>query len=73
MTSVTFWAGKHLTQAEEDRLRAFVRLYEEAGCSDDAAWLRRFLPENVAGWTPDELESGAHLGPWLSVDARVEQ
>jgi hypothetical protein len=33
--------------------------------------LERFLPENDHRWTPNELESGAHLGPWMLVDAEV--
>ena len=35
---------------------------------DVAETFERFLPENDHRWTPDELEVGAHAGPWMSFD-----
>ena len=63
------WAGKHLTDEEELRTRRLVALLERTGDDDGAAALSRFLPERAGEWTPDQLELGAHAGPWLSVDA----
>jgi hypothetical protein len=65
--SVVLWAGKALTGAEEERARRMVALLERAGEADAAADLARFLPGSAHGWTPDELELGAHAGPWLGV------
>jgi hypothetical protein len=42
-----------------------VALLERAGEREAAADLARFLPGSGHGWTPDELELGAHAGPWL--------
>ena len=38
-----------------------------AGERDAAAAFARFLPEFEHEWTPDELELGAHAGPWLGL------
>ncbi|MGE0027899.1 MAG: hypothetical protein AB7O78_00565 [Thermoleophilia bacterium] len=65
--SVVLWAGKALTGDEEERARQMVALLERAGEADAAADLARFLPESGHDWTPDELELGAHAGPWLSI------
>jgi hypothetical protein len=35
---------------------------------EDRVNLERFLPENLYRWTPDELEFGAHNGPWFLID-----
>jgi len=65
--SVVLWAGKPLTGDEEERARRMVALLERTGEADAAADLARFLPEAGHAWTPDELELGAHAGPWLSI------
>ncbi len=65
--SVVLWAGKALTGDEAERARRMVALLERAGEADAAADLARFLPDSGHGWTPDELELGAHAGPWLSI------
>lgn len=66
------WAGKHLSGDEEQRLRDLIEVFGQAGCSEDVEWYGRFLPENAHTWTPDELEFGAHHGPWLSFSAAVD-
>jgi hypothetical protein len=41
---------------------------------EDRVNLERFLPENLYRWTPDELEFGAHNGPWFLIgDVTAEQ
>jgi hypothetical protein len=74
-----FWAGKQLKAEEELRLRRIVALLrrieedeqatedERIGAREDRVHLERFLPENVRTWTPDELELGAHSGPWFEI------
>ncbi|HET6689387.1 MAG TPA: hypothetical protein VFG74_00845 [Miltoncostaeaceae bacterium] len=71
--SVVLWAGKALTRDEEERARRMVALLERAGEGDAAADLARFLPGSGHGWTPDELELGAHAGPWLSIGGGPEE
>ena len=29
--------------------------------------LERYLPESADDWTPDQLEGGAHIGPWCDM------
>jgi hypothetical protein len=65
--SVVLWAGKALSGEEEERTRRMVALLERNGEHDAAAGLARFLPGSGHGWTPDELELGAHAGPWLGI------
>jgi hypothetical protein len=67
--STVLWAGKRLTDAEELTARRIVALLERTGDEDAAEALSRFLPERAGDWTPDQLELGAHAGPWLSMDA----
>jgi hypothetical protein len=72
------WAGKALDAEEELGLRRVVgllRRVEESGATngsgnarEDRVHLERFLPENLHRWTPDELEFGAHNGPWFLID-----
>jgi hypothetical protein len=73
-----FWAGKRLDADEELSLRrvvALLRRIEGAGrtederrsAGEDRTNLERFLPENAHKWTPDELEFGAHNGPWFEI------
>lgn len=73
-----FWAGKELNRDEELSLRRVVALLrrieedgttedERSGARDDRVHLELFLPENVRKWTPDELEFGAHAGPWFEI------
>jgi hypothetical protein len=66
-----FWAGKNLSAEEERSLRDLVALLRRTGTREMAENFERFLPENADRWTPDELEMGAHVGPWLAFDARV--
>jgi hypothetical protein len=70
--SVVLWAGKALTGDEAERARRMVALLERAGEADAAADLARFLPGSGHAWTPDELELGAHAGPWLSIGGGPE-
>jgi len=59
------WAGKRLTDSEELRTRRLVAKARRLGLHMTARTYERFLPEHDDRWTPDELELGAHLGPWL--------
>ena len=74
MNSATMlWAGKPLSDEEELRTRRFVAKLRRMGKHELADGYERFLPENDARWTPDELELGAHVGPWLDFgDVAVE-
>lgn len=79
-----FWAGKKLDADEERRLRRVVTLLrriedngraerERRNAAEDRLNLQRFLPENDHTWTPDELEFGAHHGPYFELgDVAVE-
>jgi hypothetical protein len=77
-TMPVLWAGKALDGEEELRLRrvvALLRRVEKSGVTnasvnarEDRVNLERFLPENLYRWTPDELEFGAHNGPWFLID-----
>jgi hypothetical protein len=73
-----FWAGKQLDPDEELRLRRAVALLrriednrgskaEDNTAQADRKHLELFLPENAHRWTPDELEFGAHNGPWFEI------
>jgi hypothetical protein len=66
-----FWAGKELSTEEETALRRVVAALRRNGREGDAECMERFLPENLHKWTPDELEAGAHHGPWMSFDAEL--
>lgn len=66
---VVLWAGKPLDSADEAATRALVDLMRRSGDDEGAEAFARFLPERDDEWTPDELEVGAHAGPWLSVGA----
>jgi hypothetical protein len=76
------WAGKRLPADEELQLRRTVallrRIEEQGSTSDDREVssearmdLERFLPENGHRWTPNELETGAYLGPWMIAGATI--
>jgi hypothetical protein len=65
------WAGRHLSPDEEAGTRRVVAFLRGLGDDATADNLERFLPENDDGWTPDELERGAHVGPWLSFAMEV--
>jgi hypothetical protein len=65
------WAGKELSGEEEAGLRRVVQILRRNGGAADAECLERFLPENLHTWTPNELETGAHVGPWMSFGAQV--
>jgi len=69
MTTTLLWAGKQLTADEKRRTRRVAAKLRRCGDTDAAAALERFLPEHASAWTPDELEAGAHQGPWLRLDA----
>jgi hypothetical protein len=66
---VMLWAGKHLTDDEELRTRRLVSMLRRVGDDDVAETFERFLPEHAERWTPDELELGAHVGPWVQMGA----
>jgi hypothetical protein len=70
-SSTVLWAGKHLTDEEELQTRRMVALLRRAGDDEGAEALAAFLPEALGEWTPDQLEAGAHNGPWLSFAARA--
>lgn len=67
-SDTVLWAGKHLTGEEAAGARRAVDLLTRAGDPYGAAAFARFLPETAHAWTPDELELGAHAGPWLGLD-----
>jgi hypothetical protein len=68
MNSATMlWAGKRLSDEEELRTRRLVAKLRRNGKDDLADAYERFLPEHDERWTPDELELGAHVGPWLAL------
>lgn len=66
------WAGKRLSRDEDAALRRVVSMLGRTGRAEQADYFRRFLPEYVDDWSPDDLEAGAHLGPWMSFEAAVE-
>lgn len=66
-----FWAGKRLEAEDELQLRRLIALLRRTGDPETAESLERFLPENDHRWTPNELEMGAHLGPWMLFGARA--
>jgi hypothetical protein len=70
-SDVMLWAGKQLSEDEAAAARRLVALLRRVGKRDDAANLARFLPESEHQWTPDELELGAHVGPWLGFGGRL--
>ena len=70
--SVVLWAGRPMSGDEEERTRRMVALLERTGEREAAADLARFLPGSGHAWTPDELEHGAHAGPWLSIGGGPE-
>jgi len=78
--NLTLWPGKRLDLAEEAWLRNRVASLQRAEDARADGWegsrterhsLERYLPENDARWTPDQLEGGAHIGPWSDMDAGV--
>jgi hypothetical protein len=72
-TGTILWAGKRLTDEEELSTRRLVSLLHRVGDDDSAVVFERFLPEHDERWTPDELEMGAHVGPWAQFDgAEIE-
>jgi hypothetical protein len=71
-SSTVLWAGKQLSDDEELQTRRMVALLQRVGDDEGAAELAAFLPEALGEWTPDQLEAGAHNGPWLSFGGRVD-
>ena len=69
---VMLWAGKPLTDEEAVATRRAVALMRRLGDEDTALHLARFLPEAEHDWTPDELELGAHAGPWMGIEGSLE-
>jgi len=76
--NLTLWPGKRLDLAEEAWLRnrlASLQRAEDAradgweGARRERLSLERYLPENEERWTPDQLEGGAHIGPWSDMAA----
>ena len=68
-TATMLWAGKRLSEDEELRTHRLIAKLRRAGKYELADAYERFLPGNDGRWTPDELELGAHVGPWLSLGA----
>lgn len=66
-TGTMLWAGKRLSDQEELRTRRLVAKLRRNDKDELADSYERFLPEHDDRWTPDELELGAHVGPWLSL------
>lgn len=71
-SSTVLWAGKRLSDEELAAAERVVALLARAGDEAGAAAFARFLPGSEHSWTPDELELGAHAGPWLQLDADLE-
>jgi len=78
--NLTLWPGKRLELAEEAWLRNRVASLQRAEDARADGWegsrkerlsLERYLPEHDASWTPDQLEGGAHIGPWSDMAAGV--
>jgi hypothetical protein len=76
--NLMFWPGKRLDRAEQEWLRNRIRSLERAENARADGWegarkerlsLTRYLPENADDWTPDQLEGGAHIGPWCDIPA----
>jgi hypothetical protein len=72
-SDVMLWAGKRLTDEEAAAARRAVALMRRLGEDETALHLARFLPETEHDWTPDELELGAHAGPWMGVQAEISE
>ncbi len=70
-SNTVLWAGKRLTDEETEATRRLVDLLARAGDPESAASLTRFLPGSDHTWTPDELELGAHAGPWLQPGGEI--
>ena len=70
-TAQMLWAGKRLSAEQEDDTRRVVALLQRTGNPQLAAHFARFLPEHDDGWTPDELELAAGVGPWVAFGADV--
>ena len=70
-SNVMLWAGKRLSEEEAAATRRAIALQRRLGDEETALHLARFLPESEHLWTPDELELGAHAGPWIGVEAEV--
>ena len=68
-SGTVLWAGKQLSEEEEESTRALIDLLHRTGAHESAEAFARFLPERSDEWTPDELELGAHTGPWLRMEA----
>ncbi len=75
-TNMMLWAGKHLDPAEDEWLRGRIGSLRRAENAHADGWqdarrerlsLERYLPENADHWTPDQLERGAHIGPWCGM------
>jgi hypothetical protein len=66
-TGTMLWAGKRLSDDEELRTRRLVAMLRRNDKDELADSYERFLPEHDDRWTPDELELGAHVGPWLGL------
>lgn len=74
--NLTLWAGKQLDPAEEAWLRNRISSLRRAEEAQADGWqtargerrsLERYLPERADDWTPDQLEAGAHIGPWCEI------
>ena len=74
--NLMLWPGKRLDFAEEAWLRNRIASLRRAEDARAGSWeaarkerlsLERYLPENLDAWTPDQLEGGAHIGPWCDM------
>jgi hypothetical protein len=74
--NLMLWPGKRLDLAEEAWLRNRISSLQRAEDARADGWgsalkerlsLERYLPENADDWTPDQLEGGAHIGPWCDM------
>ncbi|HSI30238.1 MAG TPA: hypothetical protein VK951_02800 [Miltoncostaeaceae bacterium] len=70
-SNVMLWAGKRLTDEEAAVTRRAIALQRRLGDEETALHLAHFLPESERDWTPDELELGAHAGPWIGIEAEI--
>lgn len=70
--AIVLWAGRPLDAADEAATRALVDRLRRSGDEEGAESFARFLPEHADQWTPDELELGAHAGPWLAMRAESD-
>jgi hypothetical protein len=76
--NLMLWPGKRLDLAEETWLRNRISSLQRAEDARAQGWesarkerlsLERYIPEHDGDWTADQLEGGAHIGPWCDMPA----